>query len=286
MSSVFDQIFSGLSDGNVVPYLGAGALNGVIDPATGKAIPADSDSLIIAMNNGQPMAPKLMYEFPRAAMNVELKRGRSAVNKFLDATYRDTQWSTSALHGWLAQQKLQYIVDANRDTQLQKQYASTPHTLIVGIARMSGKEYRFRLFKYDGTGYTAIEQEAVDTSLPILFKPLGTPLPVSSYIASDADFVDYITELMGGFAIPSFVKRMRQNKRYLLLGMRLNRDTDRMVFSDIMFGAAQPSGWALIPHPTDKEKRYLGKMNIEIVNADVADFLTAAQSWNGSLAAA
>ena len=286
MSSAFDNIFTGLSDGNVVPYLGAGALNGVIDPATGKAIPADSDSLIIAMNNGKPMAPKLMYEFPRAAMNVELKRGRSAVNKFLDATYRDTQWSTSALHAWLAQQKLPYIVDANRDTQLQKQYAATPHTLIVGIARMSAKEYRFRLFKYDGTSYIAIEQEAVDTSLPILFKPLGTPLPVSNYIASDADFVDYITELMGGFDIPSFVKRMRQNKRYLLLGMRLNRDTDRMVFSDIMFGAAQPSGWALISHPTDKEKRYLGKMGIEIVNADVADFLTAAQSWNGSLAAA
>ena len=179
MNTAFDNIFTGLSDGSVVPYLGAGALNGVIDPATGKAIPADSDSLIIAMNNGQPMAPKLMYEFPRAAMNVELKRGRSAVNKFLDATYRDTQWSTSSLHAWLAQQKLPYIVDANRDTQLQKQYASIPHTLIVGIARMSAKEYRFRLFNYNGTGYTAIEQEAVDTSLPILFKPLGTPLPES-----------------------------------------------------------------------------------------------------------
>jgi hypothetical protein len=151
---------------------------------------------------------------------------------------------------------------------------------------MSGRDYRFRLYKYDGTSYFSIEQEAVDTSLPILFKPLGTPLPESNYIASDADFVDYITELMGGFAIPSFVKRMRQNKRYLLLGLRLNRDTDRMVFSDVIFGAGKPAGWALIPHPTDKEKRYLGKMGIEIVNADVADFLTAAQAWNGTLAAA
>jgi hypothetical protein len=59
-----------------------------------------------------------------------------------------------------------------------------------------------------------------------------------------------------------------------------------MVFSDVIFGAAQPAGWALIPHPTDKEKRYLDKLNIEIVNADVADFLTAAQSWNGGLVAA
>lgn len=286
MSSQFEYIFSGLSDGSVIPYLGPGALNGVTCPANGKAIPADSESLILAMNNGQPMAPKLMYEFPRAAMNIELKKGRSAVNKFLDATYRDTQWSTSALHEWLAQQKFSYIIDANRDTQLQKQYAGTPHTLIVGIARMSGKEYRFRLYKYDGTNYSPIEQEAVDTGLPIIFKPLGSPTPESSYIASDADFVDYITELMGGFAIPSFVKSLRQNKRYLLLGLRLNRDTDRMVFSDIIFGADKPAGWALIPHPTDKEKRYLEKLNIEIVNADTEDFLSAAQTLSGSLVAA
>ncbi len=285
MNTAFESIFSGLSDGSVIPYLGPGALDGVIDPATGKAIPADSESLILAMNNGQPMAPKLMYEFPRAAMNVELKRGRSALNKFLDATYRDTQWSTSALHAWLAQQKLPYIIDCNRDTQIQNQYADTPHTLIVGIARMGGNEFRFRIFHYNGIAYTPIEQEAMDTSLPILFKPLGTPLPKSSYIASDADFVDYITELMGGFAIPSYIKRMRQNKLYVLLGLRLNRDTDRMVFSDVIFGADKPAGWALIPHPTDKEKRYLDKMGIEIVNADVADFLTAAQNWNGSLAA-
>ncbi len=239
------------------------------------------------MNNGQPMAPKLMYEFSRAAMNVELKRGRSAVNKFLDATYRDTQVEhVSALHAWLAQQKLPYLIDCNRDTQLQKQYTGTPHTLITGIARVSGTGFRFKLFQFVGGSYSAIEQEAVDTSLPVLFKPLGTPLPESNYIASDADFVDYITELMGGFAIPSFVKRLRQNKRYLLLGQRLNRDTDRMVFSDIIFGADKPAGWALIPHPTDKEKRYLERLNIEIVNADVADFLTAAQSRNGSLATA
>ena len=102
MQPEFDSILSSLADGTVVPYLGAAALAGVIDPASGKAIPADSDSLILAMNDGRPMAPKLMYEFPRAAMNVELKRGRSALTRFLNTTYRDTAWSPSALHTWLA----------------------------------------------------------------------------------------------------------------------------------------------------------------------------------------
>lgn len=276
MNTRFESIFSGLSDGSVVPYLGPGALDGVIDPATGKSIPADSDSLILAMNNGQPMAPKLMFEFARAAMNVELKRGRSTVNRFLDTTYGITEWSKSALHSWLAQQKLPYIIDANRDTQLQKQYAATPHTLVVGTARIASKEYRFRLFHYDGSSYSVIEQEAVDTSLPILFKPLGTPLPESNYIASDADFVDYITELMGGFAVPSFVKAKRKGKRYLLLGMRLNRDSERMVFSDLIYDAAkEPAGWAVIAEPTDKERRFCARQGVELVEADLTELMGA-----------
>jgi hypothetical protein len=272
---IFAPILSGLHDGSVTPYLGARALAGVTDTASGQAIPADSDSLILAMNNGQPMAPKLMYEFPRAAMNVELKRGRGALTKFLDRTYRDTTWSGSALHTWLAGQKLSYIVDTNRDTLLQQAYAATPHTLIVGVARITAAAYRFKLFQYDGTAYQAIDPEAADISLPVLFKPLGTPLPESNYIASDADFVDYITELMGGFAIPPFLKRMRQGRKYLLLGMRLNRDTERMVLADIVFGKA--GGWALIPNANDKEKRFLDKLGIELIQADVGDFLAAAE---------
>ncbi len=281
MKDVFAPILAGLQEGTVVPYLGAGALSGVIDPASGRAIPADSESLILAMNNGQPMAPKLMYEFPRAAMNVELKKGRGALKRFLDKTYGETTWSNSALHSWLAGRGLPYIVDSNRDTLLQREYAHTPHTLIVGVARISASEFRFKLFHHDGAAYRAIDQDEVDVTLPVLFKPLGTPLPESNYIASDADFVDYITELMGGFAIPGFVKRMRQGRRYLLLGMRLNRDTERMVLSDIMFSAARPAGWALIPNANDKEKRFLDKIGVELIPADVSDFLSAAEAWLG-----
>ncbi len=277
-ASILASILAGLEDGSVVPYLGARALDGVIDPATGRAIPADSDSLILAMNDGRPMAPKLMYEFPRAAMNVELKKGRSAVSKFLDRTYRDTVWSASAVRTWLGGLRAPYVIDTNRDTLMQQAYAGRPHTLIVGLARIGGTDYRFKLFQHDGAAYQAIEPEAVDVTLPVLFKPLGTPLPESHYIASDADYVDYLTELMGGFGVPAFVKRMRQGKRYLLLGLRLNRDTERMLLSDIQFGAAQPAGWALIPNANDKENRFLAQPGVEWVAAEAADLLAYARA--------
>jgi hypothetical protein len=273
----FQSLIAGIESGDIVPYLGAGALKGSSHSETGEPIPADSDSLILAMNNGKPMAPRLMYEFARAAMDVELKRGRSAVNRFLDSTYGDQSWTQSPLHAWLEQLKPPYVIDINRDTQLQQSYSDTPHTLIRGVSRIAGTDYRFRIHHYDGEKYsdTEIEQDSVDPSLPILFKPMGSPLPDATFIASDADYVDYITELMGGFAIPQFLKKHRKNRHYLFLGLRMNRDTERMVLSDIIYSAGDPAGWALIPEPSDKERRFCKKMNIEIIEEDIDDLIAA-----------
>ncbi len=266
------EIIAGLEDGSIVPYLGPGVLADVVS-ASGAPIPATSEQLILGLNGGKPMAPKLMYEFSRAAMNVELKRGRAAVTRFLDTTYNATDWSRAAVHDWLRALRPAYAIDINRDTQLIDSYAGTPHVLVLGCARIGGTDFRFKLFAYDGADYTAIVPEQAAPDQPVLFKPMGAPKPQSSYIAADADYVDFITELMGGFAVPSFVKTLRRNKRYLLLGMRLNRDTERMVLADMIYGAATPAGWALIENPNDKERRFLDKLHIELIEANCAELM-------------
>ncbi len=271
-----EKLLAGLKDGSIVPYLGPGVLADVTNPATGERIPADSDSLIIAMNGGKPMAPKLMYEFPRAAMNVELKRGRTTVTKFLTKTYGETTWTRGALHDWIKALRPSYVIDINRDTQLQDSYADVPHTLIVGIARIAGTAFRYKLYFWNGNAY--VPTEAINPALPILFKPMGTPRPEGIYIASDADYVDFITELMGGYSIPPEVKTLRKGKQYLLMGMRLNRDTERMVMADIIWSAAEPAGWVFIAEPTEKEKRYCKKIGLEIIDADIFEFIGAVEA--------
>lgn len=264
-----DPIVARIKDGSLVPYLGPDALRGVVDSLTKSPIPADSDSLILAMNDGKPMAPRLMYEFARAAMNVEQKKGRKSVERFLTTTYAEKKWSTSVLHQWLAALAPHYVVDINRDTQMQTLYAGRAHTLVVGVARIAGTQYRFKLYQFNpATGYAPLQLEEVDKQLPILFKPMGTPLPEANYIASDADYVDYITELMGGFAIPNFLKEYRLGKKYLFIGMRFLRDTERMVLSDIIHGADSPAGFVLLPEPTDKERRFCEKKQLQIIEAD------------------
>lgn len=269
-----EKLLAGLKDGSIIPYLGPGVLADVKNAATGAPIPADSDSLIYAMNDGKPMAAKLMYEFPRAAMNVELKRGRSAVTKFLNRTYGETAWTRGAVHDWLKAIAPHYVIDINRDTQLQDSYADVPHNLIVGIARLGGTDFRYKLYFWDGVAYQ--KTEVINPALPILYKPMGTPKPEANYIASDADYVDFITELMGGFSIPPEVKELRKGKQYLLMGLRLNRDTERMVMSDIIYAAAEPAGWVLIQNPTDKERRFCKKQKLDLIEADVFDLIGAA----------
>lgn len=277
-SSMIRDILAALRAGEVVPYLGPGALRGVVDRQSGKAIPADSDSLILAMTGGQPMAPRLMYEFPRAAMHLENKKGRSFVERFLTQTYGGDNWTTSPLHQWLADQRLPYVIDCNRDTQLQRCYADRAHTLVVGAARLAATPYRFDLYQWDAGRYRPLPLEEVDAGLPVLFKPLGTPLPKPSYVASDADFVDYITELMGGFAVPAWLKQRRRGLRYLFLGMRFNRDTERMVMSDLIHDAASPAGWALIAEPSAKERKVCERKDLHLIEADWSALLAPAGS--------
>ena len=274
-SEVFSEILNGLYENKVVPYLGPGVLFDATNKLTGAAMPASSNSLILAMNNGNPMAPKLMYEFPRAAMNQELKKGRNFLGQFLTKLYGETEYTRAAVHDWLAEWKPAYIIDINRDTQLQDSYADEEHTLIVGVARITASAFRFKIFHFYGSEYFEIPQEQVDSRLPILFKPMGTPIPEANYIASDADYVDYITELMGGFAIPDFLKEYRKGKQYLLIGMPLNRDSERMVMSDIVYGAAIKKGWVLNKNPTYKEQRFCKKIGLEIIDAGVEDLLAA-----------
>ena len=76
-------------------------------------------------------------------------------------------------------------------------HAAVPHTLVLGCVRIAANGYRFRLFHYDGSTYSEITPDEADSGLSVLFKPMGAPRHKPSYIASDADYVDYITELMG-----------------------------------------------------------------------------------------
>jgi hypothetical protein len=57
------------------------------------------------------------------------------------------------------------------------------------------------------------------------------------------------------------------------MGVPLNRDTERMVLTEITYGAGTPKGWVLNPSPTDKERVFCERQGLELVEAGIAEFL-------------
>ncbi len=45
--------------------------------------------------------------------------------------------------------------------------------------------------------------------------------------------------------------------------------------ADVIYGAGEPAGYALIPEPTEKELRFCANKGIEVIEADSRDLLAA-----------
>jgi hypothetical protein len=98
-------------------------------------------------------------------------------------------------------------------------------------------------------------------------------IPNMDFIVSDADFVDWLTEAMGGYAIPPFLKEYKQNKSYLFLGVDFSRDTFRMVANEITLGLDTGIVVDNKAELSKKEEKFIKTHNLELVQEDTNSFL-------------
>jgi len=263
-----------LIQGVSIPYLGIGIFSG-LKPQPERPIPHDSDSMILALNNGRAMAPRLMLEYPRAAMQIEQHRGREYLTQSLAHLYSQP-FEPTEVHRILKDLGVPYIIDTNRDTKLHECLKDETHLLIKGESRILGDKERYTLYEYDTTqqSYYSVEEELISDATRILFKPMGSPLPTPSFIASDADYVDWLTEAMGGFALPNTLKTYRKGKKYLFLGVSFQRDTERMVANELTLDCE--GGYFITPEtPNKKAQRFLDQHDFTHIPLSLEAFLTA-----------
>lgn len=257
-----------------VPYFGLGIFKGVTTKE-GEEMPYDSDSMILKMNNGRAMSQRLMFEYSRAAMHLEQRRGVDYIQQMMNWIYTK-EFEATPIHKAIINMSPRYIIDTNRDSKLQELLAFEPHTLIIGKSRILNNDYRYEIFEFDveNKKYFQVEEEVLDDAKKILFKPMGTTLPEPSFVISDADYVDWLTEAMGGFAVPSVLKTYRKTKKYLFLGTFFDRDTDRMVANELTLGLE--GGYVINDQElSKKEKKFIDKHNLELIEMSPEEFIKA-----------
>ena len=265
-----------LQSGDLVPFLGMGVFKGTVT-SDGSTLPFDSDSMVLALNNGRAMSPRLMYEYSRAAMSLEQRKGREFIVQMTNHIYASKQYEIPNVYKKLKEIQPKYLIDTNLDDSSCKVYEEVEHFMITGVSRIMADYDRFIVYKYDlqSQTYNKIDKELLNDSMPILFKPMGCMIPNKDFIVSDADFVDWLTEAMGGYAIPPFLKKYKQGKSYLFLGVDFGRDTFRMVANEITLGL--DSGFVLLDKPkselTKKENKFIQTHNLQTIEQDLEEFL-------------
>lgn len=274
IDDTIETIKKELRNQTTVPYFGLGIFKG-IKTKEGEEIPYDSDSMILMMNNGRAMSNRLMFEYSRAAMHLEQRRGVDYIQQMMNWIYTKP-FDPTPLQKAILNMQPRYIIDTNRDSKVQELLAYEPHTLIVGRSRILDNDYRYEIFEWDleNKKYFQVEEDALDDAKKILFKPMGTPLPEPSFVISDADYVDWLTEAMGGFAVPSVLKTYRKTKKYLFLGTAFDRDTDRMVANELTHDLE--GGYFINDRPlSKKEEKFIEKHNLELLKMSLEAFTKA-----------
>lgn len=269
-----DNIKQALQDGSLVPFLGMGVFCET-KATDGTPLPYDSDSMILALNNGRAMSDRLMYEYSRAAMSLEQRKGREYIIQMTNHIYSSKEYELPLAYQVFKKLQPKYLIDTNLDDSGCRVYEDVDHFMVTGISRIMADYDRFVVYRYDVNTkiYSEVEKTTLDDSLPILFKPMGSTIPDMNFIISDADFVDWLTEAMGGYAIPPFLKEYKQDKSYLFLGVDFSRDTYRMVANEITLGLKDGLVVSQKEDLTKKEIKFLANHQLTQINEDTDSFL-------------
>lgn len=270
MENIKDKLLSG----ELIPFLGMGVFSNT-KAADGSQLPYDSDSMVLSLNNGRAMSPRLMYEYTRAAMSLEQRRGRDFIVQMTNHIYASKEYDIPYTYEFLKDIKPKYMIDTNLDDSASKIYEDVEHFMITGISRITADYDRFIVYKYnpEAKEYQVIDKEELSDSLPILFKPMGSMIPDMNFIISDADFVDWLTEAMGGYAMPNFLKDYKKEKSYLFLGVDFSRDTYRMVANELTLGLND--GFVVMKKDeySKKENKFINNHNLQLVEEECDTFL-------------
>lgn len=252
-----------IQSGETIVYLGSKTLEG-------GAIPWGIEELILALNGGRAMMPKLMSEVAKAAMAIEGRRGRGHLEGMC-ANIFGTQNPPTQFQKRLVALRPKVVVDTNYDAGLPMLYQQMPHFLLKGFARIAAGPSRFEGFIYKDGAYAPSLHW--DGKMPLLYKPLGCVLPQPSFVISDADFVDWLTEAMGGFAFPAWFKEFRKGKKTIFLGASFSLDTYRMVAREIL---QESAGGVVLKteQPTKSEVRFFDQQNLTCKDMEYLEFIS------------
>ncbi|MDX8355467.1 SIR2 family protein [Cognatiyoonia sp. IB215182] len=271
--NLLEQALDEVAAGKRIAYLGpeVSALSGGDWPATPERL--------CALIEAQVRAPRRATgNLWSVAQFVESRKFRATLNAIVNAAFDAASGNANPIHDWLAHIRPPMVVDTWYDDGLLQAFGGGNWGLVQGVSR-NGEWIDLFTRSYDAAG---TEVEAPDPAWEtLIYKPHGLGKTGSSFLMSDSDYVEVLTEIDIQRPIPEEVQKRRTGLPFLFLGCRFDDQMLRTFARQI----AKRSGTghiAVMPGSlTRMEGRFLNEMNMKRLDMPlktVKDALTISQT--------
>ena len=245
-----EQAMNEVAAGKRIAYLGpeVSALSGGAAPTT----PAALCGVIEAQVRAPRRASGNLWS---VAQYVESRKFRATLDKIVIEAFDAPAAQPNPVHDWLARVRPPMVVDSWYDDGLLRAFGKAGNWgLVQGVSR-NGEWIDIFTRAYDSAGQ---QVEAADpTWETLLYKPHGIARGGSSYLISDSDYVEVLTEIDIQRPIPEEVQERRTGKPFLFLGCRFDDQMLRIFARQIAKRSGQ-GHIAVMPGPlTRMERRFL-----------------------------
>ncbi|MCR8547438.1 SIR2 family protein [Salipiger sp. P9] len=275
--NALDQLETAMNEvaaGKRIAYLGpdVSALSGGGAPTSPQAL--------CAMIEAQVRAPRRASgNLWSVAQYVESRKFRATLDTLVREAFAAGPAQPNPVHDWLARVRPPMVVDIWYDDGILQAFdaakkAETDWGLVQGVSR-NGEWIDIFTRAYASTG--AEVAEASPEWKTLVYKPHGVANPGSSYLMSDSDYVEVLTEIDIQRPIPEEVRRRRTGRPFLFLGCRFD-DQMLRIFARQIAKRSAGGHVVVMPGPLSRmERRFiedLGATWLDLPASAVAEALT------------
>jgi hypothetical protein len=260
-----NEVRAGFQGEMLAPYIGPGLYTG------GAEVPNSESALAAFIGKKVALPKRARGNFWAAAQYVESQKHRATVVAYMAEAFSRAS-EPLPFHRYLATLPVPLIVDTWYDGGMRAALSGrSDWAEVQGISRAGIGESRW-LRAYDPAG-TEITLESLATKKTVLYKPHGAATPAKNFLASDADYVEVLTEIDIQSPIPEVVKERRAKLGFVYLGCRFHDQTLRIYAKQIAKRTRGPAFAVVDPAvgATINEQKFLKELGARVVVAPWAD---------------
>ncbi|MBN9887963.1 SIR2 family NAD-dependent protein deacylase [Salipiger abyssi] len=258
----FDKLEAAMNEvaaGLRIAYLGP-----EVSALSGGAAPTSPQALC-AMIEAQVRAPRRASgNLWSVAQYVESRKFRATLDTLVREAFAAGPERANPVYDWLARVRPPMVVDTWYDDGLLQAFeqagtAQSDWGLVQGVSR-NGEWIDIFTRAYDSAG--AEIAEASPDWETLIYKPHGVARPGSSYLMSDSDYVEVLTEIDIQRPIPEEVQRRRSGRPFLFVGCRFDDQMLRIFARQIAKRSAGGHIAVMTGPLTRMERRFLDDSGI------------------------